>query len=278
VLAVSADYFRLLQIPLLRGRSIRAGDGVGAPTVAVLSRAAADAFWPQRDPLGRRLTLLHWDEPLEATVVGVVEDVREHGPAEAIEPAVYFSHAQFADRVLGLHFLLRSPGNPSSLAASAQAVVRGVDPDQPPSGVATLEGALANAVAQRRLNALLVAVFAATALLLVVAGIQGVVSLSVAERTREIGLRIALGASRGHVVARTAAQVLRPAVIGLAAGVVGALLAGRAMSGLLFGVAPSDPGTLAGTAVVVLAVAALAAWLPARRAARVDPLIALRSE
>lgn len=278
VLAVSADYFRLLEIPVLEGRAVQTGDALGAPTVAVLSRAAAEAFWPGRDPLGHRLELLHWDTPLEATVVGVVEDVREHGPAEPIEPAVYFSHAQFADRVLGWHYLLRASGDPASLAGPAQAVARRVDPDQPPSGVATLESTLAGAVAGRRLDAMLLALFAAAALLLVVAGISGVVFLIVAERTREIGVRVALGATGRDVAARMATHVLGPVAGGLAAGFAAALLAGRAMAGLLFGVASADPATLLATGLVVALVAAVSAWLPARRAARVDPLAALRSE
>jgi putative ABC transport system permease protein len=278
VLAVSPEYLRLLSIPLLAGRGIEARDDLPAPPVVLLSRAAAAAFWPGQDPLGRRLTLLHWDTPLVAEVVGVVGDVRERGPDAPVEPAVYFSHRQFADRVPGWYFAVRTAGAPLGLAAAARERLRGVDPDQPATAVAALDGVLAGALGSRRFNAGLVTAFAALALALVLVGLEGVVARFVAERRRDMGIRLALGASPGQVQRHVLAHGLRLALFGLGLGVPAALATGRALRTLLVGVSPSDPATLGLVTAVVVLTTLLSAFRPARRAARVDPVTALRAE
>lgn len=277
VLAVSPGYLRLMAIPLLAGRALEARDAVGAAPVVLLSRAAADAFWPGQDPLGRRLTLLHWDTPLTAEVVGVVGDVRQRGPDAAVEPAVYFSHRQFADRVPGWYFAVRS-GAPEALAGAARAVVARVDADQPPTLVATLDTVLSAALAGRRVNALLVTAFAGLALALVLVGLEGVVARFVAERRRDLGVRLALGASPGQIQRHVLGHGLRLAALGLGLGIPAALATGRALRALLVGVAPGDPATLGAVALVVVSATLASALRPARRAARVDPVVVLRAE
>jgi predicted permease len=278
VLAVSAGYFRMFGVRVLRGRAIAEEDAAGAPVVAVLSRTAAETFLPGQDPVGRRITLRNWDAPLEATVVGVVSDVRHRGPEADWEPAVYYSHAQFADRVPGWTFAIRTSGDPYGGVGIARDAVRLADPDQPLARVQSLEDVLAAAMATRRFNALLLSSFAAVSVLLVVVGLYGLLSRHVADRRREIGVRLAVGASPGHVWRGVFGHGLRLTALGLALGLPAALGAGRAMAGLLFGVAPVDPPTLAGVSTMVALVGGVAALLPARRAASVDPASALRDE
>ena len=270
VLAVSPGYFGVMGIPLLAGRGIEEQDALGAPVAAVLTRSAAQAFWPGESPLGRRLTLLHWDAPLEARVVGVVGDVRQAGPEAAVVPAVYYSHRQFTDRVLGFYFLARSDEPVGRLAGAIREKLRGVDPDQPASQLARLEDVLQDALAERRFDALLVALFASLALALAVVGVHGLVAWLVSERTREIGVRLALGARPADVRRRFTAKGLRLTLLGVAIGVPAALLSGRAIGSLVRGVSGADPAALG--------LAALVASLAGRRAAALDPLAALREE
>jgi putative ABC transport system permease protein len=278
VLAVSPEYLGLLHIPLLAGRGIEERDGTGATPVVLLSRAAAEAFWPGESPLGRTLTLLHWDEPLTAEVVGVVADVRQRGPDAPVEPAVYFSHRQFADRVLGWYFQVRSAGAGAALAAAARERVQAIDADQPLTAVRPLDALLASALGSRRFNAALVAAFAALALALVLVGLEGVVARFVAERRRDIGVRLALGASARDLQRHVLGHGLRLSLLGLALGLPAAIASGRALRGLLVGVAPADPATLVLVAALVASLTLLAAWRPARKATSVDPVSALRAE
>lgn len=278
VLAVGPDYFRLMGIPSVDGRTFDDQDRLGSPTVAVLSRTAAERFWPGIDPVGRRLTMLHWDEPLTADVVGVVEDVRQRGPDREVEPAVYFSHRQFAGRMLGLYFVMRADGPPARLLPLLRPAVAAVDANQPAAAVRTLDDVMATASRARRLQALLFGGLAAVAFGLVLAGIHGVLGRRVAERTREIGVRLALGAHPRRVLAAVLGDGMRLVAWGVAIGLPLALVAGRALQGLLHRIGPADPRTLAGVLAGVLALALVGAWIPARRAARVDPMVCLRDE
>ena len=276
VLAVSPEYFGMMGIPLLAGRGVAEQDALGAPVVAVLSRAAAQAFWPGGSPLDRRITLLYWDQPLEARVVGVVDDVHQAGPEGEVRPAVYYSHRQFSDRVLGFYFLLRSDRPAGTLAAEVRARLHSLDADQPVSQLASLEDVLQAALAPRRFNALLVAVFAGLVLALAVVGVHGLVSWLVGERTREIGVRLALGASPGAVRRQFAGKGLRLTLAGIALGLPAALAASRAASGLLASVSSADPLALTAGVLVAAGSGAGAAWLAASRAAALDPAEALR--
>jgi predicted permease len=278
VIGVGPGYFRLLRIPVVSGRVFGDGDRLGAPNVVVLSRAAAESFWPGVDPIGHRLTMLHWDEPLSADVVGVVEDVRQRGPDQDVEPAVYFSHRQFADRVLGWYFQVRTEGPAARLVPALRPAVASVDASQPADAIRTLPEVMSKATEAAAPQGRWFGPLAGLAFALVLAGIHGVLGRRVACRTREIGVRLALGARPRQVSRLVVGDGLRLALLGLALGLPASFAAGRALTSLLYRVGPID---LRATSAVVAAIAALAllgAWLPARRAARVDPLVCLRDE
>jgi predicted permease len=272
-------YFRTIGIPVLRGRAFAESDGPDAPQVVVLSESAVRRFFPGEEPIGRTIRLgLGRGRGRKAggEVVGVVGDVKELGLAAASPPEIYLPYAQFP--IQSMDVVLRTGVPPRSLAGAIERVVHGLDPELPVSRVATLDEVLARSVSEPRFYALLIGSFAGTALFLAALGLFGVMSYAVAQRTREIAVRVALGAT-GEVLVR---MVLREAFLlgatGVALGLGGALLLSRAIAGLLFALSPRDPATLAGVALLLLATALVAGYLPARRATRVDPAIALRSE
>ena len=278
VLAVSPAYFHLMRIPLLRGRPFGVGDVEGAQVVVVLSETAARAFFPDDDPIGKRLTMRDWNDPVVAEVVGIAADVQQRSLDQPIFPAVYFSHAQFLDRIFGLNFLVRTPLLRSSIASALAEQVWMVDKDQPLANLRTMEDVLSASVAQERFNTILLSLFAALGLLLAAVGIYGIMSFSVSERRREIGIRMALGARPTEVLRLIVGQGMLPVGAGIGIGVVAALGAGHLLSGLLFRVAPSDTAVLAGVVGLLAGVALLACYVPARRATQVDPMTALRYE
>ena len=272
----STGYFRSLEIPLVRGRLFDEHDGFDQPHVAVISESLARTRWPDQDPLGRTIEFGNMDGDLRLlTIVGIVGDTREWGPERPPRPTVYVNALQRPRATATL--LIRTDGDPANVTAAARTVLREIAPDVPPR-FRTLQGIVAATHGSRNFDLTLVGVFAAAALLLAVAGIYGVTAYGVAQRTREIGVRIALGARAADVLGLILGQGLRMSLVGVGVGIAGALALTRAMQSLLFGVAATDPITFAAVALLLAAVAALACYVPARRATRIDPMVALRDE
>ena len=279
VISATPGYFAAVRVPLRAGRLFEPTDIGGAAPVAIVSEAAARGFWPDlASPIGRTITMMDWGNPYQAQVVGVVGDVRQRGLDTDVQPAVYYPLAQFPETTLTQSIVLRTTGNPRAFIEAARAQVAAIDPDQPLAAIRTLDDVLSASVAQRRFNAMLLVAFAAAAVLLAAVGIYGVVAFAVAQRTREIGVRVALGAAAADVARFTLRHGAIPVLAGIAVGTAGALAGARAMRALLFGVGPADPAALAGAVVCVLLVAAAACAVPARRALSVDPSIVLRGD
>jgi predicted permease len=268
---VSPSYFSALRVPLRKGRLPGPEDLGEQARAVVVNEAAVRRFWPGQDPLGKRIRL----EQEDATwwpVVGVVADVHDGGLELDPGPTLYIPTLRPADAALAI----RTNGEPTAMAPALRQAVLALDPNLPLSDVSTVESWLARSTAQRRFNALLMGLFAGLALLLAAVGLYGVVASSVTERTREIGLRVALGAAPRDVTLGVVRQGLRLVASGVALGLIAALALARLLSSLLYGISPSDPSTLAGVTLVLGASALLASWLPAQRASRLDPLAALR--
>ncbi len=275
--AVTPEYFRAMGIPVLHGRAFTVQDHGEAPGVALINQTLARQHWPQQDPLGQRINL---EKPERQhawrVVVGVVGDVRHRGLDAEVQPEVYVPYDQVPEASVTL--VLRTAIEPSRLAAPARAAVRAVDPDQPVGEVRTLEQVVAesDSVGSRRTVLLLLIAFAALAVLLAAVGVYGVISYSVAQRTQEIGVRMALGASSADLVRMVVRQALALALAGIALGTAGALALSRFLTALVYQVKPADPGTYAAVALLLMTVALAASYLPARLATRVSPVTALR--
>jgi predicted permease len=275
---VSADYLGTARIPLVRGRGLAESDVEGAPRVVLLNEAAVRRFFANEDPIGRRVGLGDGEDPARwRTIVGVVGDVRHRGLDQAAAPAVFAPYGQDRESWNMMSFVLRAPVDPRSLAPMIGPLVHAVDPEQPVSNVRTMDDVRDAAVVRPRFLAALLAVFAGSAVLLAAVGIYGLMAYTTAQRTQELGVRMALGASRRRVVALVVGEGARLAGAGVAVGLVAALALSRLLESLLFGVGSTDPLTLAAVSAAVAVVAALASWLPASRAARIDPARALRA-
>jgi predicted permease len=267
----------VMRVPLVRGRLLTAADRAGAPKVVLVNEAAARAFWPGQDPIGRPVSVGQggfWEDT--ATVVGVVGDVRFRSMEIAPKPDVYLSYYQSPNQRLGLY--VRTAGDPLAVAEPVRRALRELAPDAPVYEVRTMAARVADATAFARFGALLLAAFAGVALALATLGVYGVLAFAAAQRTREIGVRVALGATRGRVVRLVVGQGLAIAAAGGAAGLAGAFGATRVLRALLYDVAPSDPATFAVIVVLLGAAVVAASWLPARRAAGVAPTQALRAD
>ncbi|HEY6549474.1 MAG TPA: FtsX-like permease family protein, partial [Vicinamibacteria bacterium] len=275
--AVSLRYFETLGVPLLRGRTLGPEDHAGAPPVAVVNETFARHFFPAHEVVGRRFRRgpqAPWVE-----IVGVVADLRRDGQAAERKPGLYFAAAQTGLYPVPLSDLaVRSGLAKEALALAIQKEVRALDPEQPLNRVETLQEALEAGLTSRRFAGLLLSSFAALALVLAMVGIYGVTAYSVSRRTSEMGLRLALGAPPLGLVRLVLGETGRSFVLGLALGFAGALLLTRFLTSLLFATPPTDPATYAGTAALLAGAGLLAAALPAWRASRVDPAVALRSE
>jgi predicted permease len=280
VRVASPEYFRAIGIPVVRGRGFERGDTASSRQVVVISEAAVRRFFPGEEPIGQWITL-GWGRPdavpkAGGEVVGIVGDVKERGLAEENPPEIYLPHAQLP--ISSMDVMLRTAVSPRSLAPAVTSAVRSLDPELPIARMSTLDEIVAHSISEPRFYMVLLGAFAGTALFLAALGIFGVMSYAVVQRSREIGIRVALGADPKQVLAMVLGHASLLAVAGVGLGLAGALSLSRAMGSLLFELSPTDPTTLAGVAVLLLAVALLASYLPARRATRVDPLIALRSE
>jgi putative ABC transport system permease protein len=270
----SPGYFEALGVPLLQGRAFDAHDRDGTERVVVVSRALAERHWKGEDPLGRRLSFddgENWNR-----LVGIVGDVRQTGLAQDPPDLVYLPFAQFPGYTSTL--FVRTIGDPRAMADRVRTEVSALDPQAVVSNVRTLDTIRHEALASPGLTAFLLGLFAFVALAISAAGLAGVLAYSVSQRTREIGIRMALGAAPQSVLQMLLGQGLVSVGIGLLVGLVGALGLSRLVSGLLFGIAPTDPTCFVGSAVLLVAVALVASFLPARRATGIDPMLALRSE
>jgi putative ABC transport system permease protein len=277
--SVTPGFFQTMGIPLLSGREVAWSDTPERPRVAVINRALADREWPGVDPIGKRISIggdPDRDPNAWITVVGLVADSKRSDLQDAVQPAVYFSMATFTIPFTGA--LVRSEAGESAVARAVHAAVQSLDPQLPGGESETIESVLERTTGQPRFRALLISAFAIVALVLAGVGLYGLVSYTVAQRVPEIGVRLALGATPGQVVRLIVRQGVALAVGGVALGIVLALGATRLIQGLLFSVSATDPVVYSGLALVLLATAALACYLPARRALRVDPVTALRAE
>ncbi len=271
---VSPGYFRALRVPLVNGRLLEDSDAPTSPPVALINEAAARRLFADQDPLGHRIAF--WG--VTRTIVGLVGDEKMHGLTKAAPIAAYMPLAQAPTRGGGEALLLRVAGNPNALARGVREAIAEIDSGLAVFGVEPLDRTLSESIGTERFLMLLLALFAGLALLLAAIGIHGVLSYSVAQRTREIGIRMALGASPDSVTRLVFGQGARLTACGLAVGLLFGLFFARALAGLLFGVTATDTLTFVAVLVVLALVAALSTWLPARRAVSVDPLVALRQD
>ena len=276
--SVTSGYFKVMGIPLLEGREFDERDVTGAPPVAIVNQTFARRFFANEDPIGKRYVYgtPAPDNNQWITIVGVVGDMRRTGFDRPVRPETFLPEGQASDNRLTI--VARTTGEPSALAGAMRSEVWAIDKDQSVYDIKTMRQILSEMLSQRRFSMLLLGIFAAAALTLAAVGIYGVMSYAVSQRTREIGLRMALGAERRDVMKLVVGQGIALAAIGVGVGLVLAVALTRLMSSLLFGVAATDPITFAGVSVLLTGVALGACFVPARRAARVDPMVALRYE
>jgi putative ABC transport system permease protein len=280
---VSSDYFQTMGIPLRAGRTFTAQDRAEAPKVIIINETLARRFFAGENPIGRRL----FYEPNQMTIVGVAGDTRHHGLDQEVQPEVYTPYVQDMKEMGGLRLVVRASSSQrnstslaslASLAAAIRKQLQAIEPNEPISQVVTMNEHLSDSIAQRRFQMILLSVFAAVALVIASVGIYGVISYAVSQRTREIGIRMALGAQASDVLRMVIWRGMSLALVGVALGVTAALALTRVMKNLLFEVSATDPVTFALIALLLVSVAFIASYIPARRATKVDPLIALRSE
>lgn len=271
---IGPSYFSTLGIPIVRGRDFTKGDVQGAPNVVIVNEALVRRYWPGEDPIGGHGQINIYGET--RAIVGVVSDVQPFEVGTPVEPYVYFPQLQ-APR-WATYFILRADSDPEALIPTVRARLQALEPDMQISSFRTMDQLIAQRVVRPRFNMLLLGIFAAVALALAAVGIYGVVSYSVANRTREMGIRMALGAGQRDILGTVFRHGMAVSSVGIAIGLVGAFGLTRVLSSMLYGVAPTDVGTFGGVVVLLALIAALACYVPARRATKVDPIIAVRAE
>jgi putative ABC transport system permease protein len=276
---VAGDYFHVMGIPLLAGRGFGAQDRAGSLHVAVVNRAFVAQYFPGQDPVGARIDWARSDPPDWMTIVGVTGDIKHFGPGEPEEPAVYDLYSQTAQQwKRWMYVALRGDVSPGILLAQTKQQLWAIDNQLPVTQVFTMSDVLAASLDHQRFNLMLLGIFAAVALALAVVGIYGVMSYAITQRTNEIGIRVALGAQHRNILWLILGQGFRLALVGGTLGIVASFAVTRYMSHLLFGISPRDPQTFVAIPLALFAVALLACYIPARRAMRVDPIVALRYE
>jgi putative ABC transport system permease protein len=277
---VTPDFFKAVGVPLLRGRGFTAQDDASAPQVVLLNEAAVKRFFPSSNPIGRRI-ILGWGRgpgrPRNGgEVVGIVGSVKQFGLDEVEQPEIYIPHAQ--NPMAGMTFVVHTAVEPTTLADAVRREIRALDASLPVTALEPLEAVVARSISQPRFYMLVLGIFATVALVLASIGIFGVVSYAVAQRTREMGIRIALGASRERVLRMVLGNAMRLAIAGVVVGLLASIALSRTLASLLFDLSPTDPTTYAAVGVGLSLVALLASYLPAWRATRVDPVVALRAD
>jgi len=282
---ISHDYFRVMKIPVQQGRAFNDADNAAAPPVAIVNEAFAKRYFDGQDPFARQLSIGRGLNDPPRQVVGVVGDVKQHGLDRPVPPMVYVAIPQMSDKLMATvraftsaHFTVRTTVTPLSMSAAIKHEIAELDPTLPLSQISSMEKLTALSIATQRFNMFLLGLFGALGLLLAAVGIYGVMAYAVAQRTNEIGIRIALGASASDVIGLVLRQGLSLVLIGTALGLGGAWALTRFMKTLLFGVSATDPITFVAVSVLLAGVALTACFVPARRAAKVDPMVALRYE
>jgi putative ABC transport system permease protein len=271
---ITPDYLRALGIPLRQGRGIESRDTAGAAPVVLINESMARKFWPNEDPVGRRLAF----DPRGPwiAIVGVIADIRQAGLDAAPKAEMYLPAAQ--EQTFASWLAIQAEGDPARLAPAVRQTIRSLDPLRPIVSIRTMDEILDRETSQRRVHTILLAAFAGLALLLACVGIYGVLAYLVSRRTQEIGIRMAVGASPRDVLRAVLGEGLALGAAGIVAGTAAAFALTRVLSKALFGVTATDPATFAGVAALMLAVASLASYIPARRATKVDPILVLREE
>ncbi len=269
---ISPDFFKTFRVPLVKGRLLAESDDAKAPSVVVINESLARNYFANEDPLGKRITLSF--DPRTCEIVGVVGDVKHSALDEEAKREIYLPMAQFPQTFMSL--AVRTSGDPLQMVAAVRGQVWAGDKDQPVTNIETMERLMAKSVAPRRFNLLLLGVFALVGLALAAVGLYGVMSYTVTQRTREIGVRMAMGAQTGDVLGLVVGEGMKLALIGALLGLGGALALTRLLKTSLFEVSATDPLTFFVIAAALIIVALLACWIPGRRAAKVDPMVALR--